>query len=322
MISDSPKKYSADLQHMLIIVNPHATTVSKPLKNLVFHALRSKYQVDIVDTEDKNHAIELCRQAAKDNYDLVVALGGDGTVNEAANGLAGTDTPMAVLPGGSTNVFCRSLGIPNDIVIATERLLDMHGKLNLQKMDLGRVNDRFFTFGSGVGLDADSVRHIDKRPMLKSNARKPFYTYQVLKSFNEFRQASARLQVEAENKKPQIAVTTVVQNTMPYAYLGSHRLDVCQDVFLDSGTLSYASLTEARLVDLASISRGLFTKRPVGEHQQVNHGEGIKRLLVRSTTGENGEAPASFPLQVDGEYLGDFNEVVYTIHPSVLNIAV
>src|SRR5213592_3405384 len=102
--SEEPSK------RMLIIVNPYATTVSDRLKNLVVYALRGRYQVDAVETQGRDHATSLSREAAHEGYDVVVAFGGDGTVNEAAHGLAGSATPLSVLPGGSTNVFCRLLG--------------------------------------------------------------------------------------------------------------------------------------------------------------------------------------------------------------------
>src|SRR5580704_2128899 len=116
---------SALSRRMLIIVNPYATTVSDGLKNLVVYALRGRYQVDAIDTNSRDHATELSREAAGEGYDVVVAFGGDGTVNEAANGLAGSDTPLCCLPGGRANVYCRMLGIPTDPVDATEHLLLM-----------------------------------------------------------------------------------------------------------------------------------------------------------------------------------------------------
>src|SRR5918911_5322562 len=87
-------------RRMLVIVNPYATTVSDRLKNLVVYALQSRYEVEAVDTEKRDHATQLTREAAREGYDVVVAFGGDGTVNEAANGLAGKDTPLTCLPGG------------------------------------------------------------------------------------------------------------------------------------------------------------------------------------------------------------------------------
>src|SRR6266516_2999504 len=118
----------APTRRMLIIVNPYATTVSDRLKNLVIYALRGSYEVDAID--------------------------GDGTVNEAANGLAGSDTPLSCLPGGRANVYCRMLGIPADVVDATEHLLQLADDWRPRAVDLGRVNERYFLFSAGVGLDA------------------------------------------------------------------------------------------------------------------------------------------------------------------------
>ena len=133
---------SAAKKRMLVIVNPYATTVSDRLQNLVVYALQARYDVEAVDTETPNHATQLCREAAREGYDVVVAFGGDGTVNEAANGLLGSDTPLTCLPGGATNVFCRTLGIPDDVVDATEHLLGLADDFRPRKVDLGVVNGR------------------------------------------------------------------------------------------------------------------------------------------------------------------------------------
>src|SRR5215207_3843902 len=134
----------APTRRMLVIVNPYATTMSVRLRQLVVYALQGRYEVEAIDTQRRNHATELCREAADEGYDVVVAFGGDGTVNEAANGLAGRDTPLTVLPGGSTNVYCRVLGIPEDVVDATEHLLRMADDFDPRRVDLGRANGRAF----------------------------------------------------------------------------------------------------------------------------------------------------------------------------------
>src|SRR5215204_3032319 len=140
---------SMPTRRMLIIVNPYATTMSVRLKQLVVYALQGRYEVEAIDTQRRNHATELCREAAGEGYDVVVAFGGDGTVNEAANGLAGSDTPLIPLPGGATNVYCRMLGIPNDVVDATEHLLRLADDWRPRPVDLGAVNGRLFTFSAG-----------------------------------------------------------------------------------------------------------------------------------------------------------------------------
>src|SRR4051812_29714215 len=137
---------------MLVIVNPYATTVSDRLRNLVVYALQSRYSVEAIDTEKREHATQITREAAREGYDVVVAFGGDGTVNEAANGLAGSETPLTALPGGSTNVWARTLGIPNDVVDATEHLLRMADEFRPFRVDLGRAGSRYFVSAAGGGL--------------------------------------------------------------------------------------------------------------------------------------------------------------------------
>src|SRR3954470_4718175 len=170
-------------RRMLVIVNPYATTMSDRLKHLVVYALQGRYEVEAVDTQRKGHAIELCREAAAEGYDVVCAFGGDGTVNEAANGLAGSQTPLTCLPGGATNVYCPMLGIPNDVGDATEHLLRIADDWRPRSVDLGSVNGRLFTFAGGAGLDASVVERVDAHPRLKARYGPGFYTYAAITTF-------------------------------------------------------------------------------------------------------------------------------------------
>src|SRR5438445_1340425 len=166
-----------DKRRMLVIVNPYATTVSDRLKNLVVYALQGRYSVEAVETEAREHATQICREAASEGYDVVVAFGGDGTVNEAANGLIGSSTPLTCLPGGSANVFAKMLGIPGDLVDATEHLLAMADDWRPRKVDLGVVNGRCFTFASGLGLDASVVERVDANPRRKARFGAWYFTW-------------------------------------------------------------------------------------------------------------------------------------------------
>src|SRR4030081_3550977 len=170
-------------RRMLIIVNPYATAVSDRLRNLVVYALQGRFEVDAVDTEARGHATELCREAAHEGYDVVVAFGGDGTVNEAANGLLGSPPPLTCLPGGSANVFGKMLGIPGDPVDATEHLLAMADDWRPRKVDLGVVNGRCFTFASGLGLDASVVERVDAHPRMKARLGPYFFTWVAVTTF-------------------------------------------------------------------------------------------------------------------------------------------
>ena len=167
---------AADRRRALVIVNPFATAVSDRLRNLVMHALAARYEVDAVETRSRGHAIEIAREAAGDGYDVVIAFGGDGTVNEAANGLAGSDVPLTCLPGGSANVFCKLLGIPGEIVDATQHLLALADDFVPRRIDLGEVEGRLYMFSAGIGIDADVVRGVDARPRLKARFGPYFFS--------------------------------------------------------------------------------------------------------------------------------------------------
>src|SRR5256714_13341871 len=215
-------------RRMLVIVNPYATTVSDRLKNLVVYALQGRYAVDAVDTEARAHATELCREAAEEGYDVVVAFGGDGTVNEAANGLVGSSTPLSCLPGGSTNVFCRLLGIPNDVVDATEHLLRMADDFHPRTVDTGRVNGRHFVFASGIGLDASVVERVDSHPRLKRRLGEWYFTWAAITTFNRrYLVRPPRLRVETPQGSLE-GVTGIVQNADPFTYFGRRPIRVAE----------------------------------------------------------------------------------------------
>src|SRR4051794_12390424 len=163
----------------LLVVNPTATTTSARTRDVLAHALASDLKLEVAATEYRGHARDLGRQAAESGeIELVVALGGDGTVNEVVNGLlhGGPDPErlprLAVVPGGSTNVFARALGLPNDAVEATGALLDALRRRSERTVGLGiagggapgtedeAVPGRWFTFCAGLGFDAGVIGRV------------------------------------------------------------------------------------------------------------------------------------------------------------------
>src|SRR4051794_1133458 len=216
----SPARVRPAKKRMLIIVNPYATTVSDRLKNLVVYALQGRYDVEAVLTEAQHHATEIGREACEGGYDIVVAFGGDGTLNEVANGLAGTGVPVTVLPGGSTNVVARTLGIPNDVVDATEHLLGLADRFEPRRVDLGIANGRRFVFSCGCGLDATAAMRVDRRPKLKARAGPYFYTWVAVSSFyREYLRNPIRMRLEVGDQTAE-GVTVLAQNSDPFTYFG------------------------------------------------------------------------------------------------------
>jgi diacylglycerol kinase family enzyme len=306
---------SAPSKRMLVIVNPYATTVSARLKHLVVYALRGRYEVDSVETQSRNHATELCREAAQEGYDVVCAFGGDGTFNEAANGLAGSATPLTCLPGGSTNVFCRILGIPNDVVDATEHLLGMADAWQPRSIDLGVVGERRFLFTAGVGLDASVTKRVDAHAKLKARFGPWFYATAAVGAFNsEYVMNPRRLAVELPDRTVE-GVTAIVQNTTPYTYFAKRPIELAEDVALDSGTIAGVVLHRASPLDMPTVTwRALSPRARILRHRRVEGFAGVDEVRIRSLD----ERP--LPLQVDGDYLGELPEIVARVEPGALRV--
>jgi len=302
-------------KRMLVIVNPYATTVSDRLKSLVVYALQGRYDVDAADTEGRDHATELCREAADEGYDVVVAFGGDGTVNEAANGLAGSPTPLTCLPGGATNVYCRMLGVPNDIVDATEKLLRLADDWRPRPLDLAHVNGRYFTFSAGFGLDGAVVRRVDAHPRMKTRLRQWYFTWAAISTFTrEYVVHPPQLDVHAGGEVVR-GVTVVVQNGDPYTYFGRRPIRVAKASALDDGRLAGAVLRRAAPVDMPTVALRLLSERlSLMDHRRVAAFGGAEEVRVVSADGR------AVPIQVDGDYIGDATEAVFGVAPGALTV--
>jgi diacylglycerol kinase family enzyme len=299
----------------LLVANPYATTVSGRLKSLVVYSLQGRYDVDTADTEGRDHATELAREAAADGYDLVVVFGGDGTVNEAANGLAGSATALFPLPGGATNVYCRMLGIPNDVVDATEHLLAVADDWRPRALDLGTVNGRHFLFSSGYGLDAAVVRHVDAHPERKARLRQWYYAWSGFRTLaRDYTIHPPRIDVEVNGRTVR-GVTALVQVGDPYTYFSGHPLHVAEDIALDDGTLGGAVLRRSAPIDVPTVMVRLFAERlRVAKHRKVTAWRGADRVDCASADGR------PIPLQVDGDYIGDTVQARYEILPGGLTV--
>ena len=305
----------APAKRMLVIVNPYATTVSERLKNLVVYALKGRYEVEAVDTEGQGHATEISREAAREGYDVVVSFGGDGTVNEAVNGLAGSGTPLTCLPGGATNVYCRLLGIPPEIVDATEYLLRMADDWRPRRVDLARVNDRHFAFSSGVGLDASVVKRVDAHPGLKRRLGEYYFTYAAITTFSRrYLLNPPRIAVDVGGETFE-GVTAIIQNGTPYTFFNRRPIELAEGTSLNSADLAGVVLRRANPLDMPTVIWRAFAARsPMAGHRQVQAFSGATDLRVRALD----DRPVR--LQVDGDYIGEITEAVYGVTPAGLSV--
>jgi diacylglycerol kinase family enzyme len=313
MIGALPPIGEAERRRALVIVNPHAASVSDRLRNLVIYALASRYQVEAVETQRRGHASEICREAAEDSYGIVIAFGGDGTVNEAANGLVGTGIPLSCLPGGSANVYCKLLGIPGEVIDATEHLLRLADRFAPRRVDLGVVDGRHYTFSAGIGLDADVVRRVDARPRLKARFGPYFFTTVAGLTFARRYAVRAPRMFVTVGAETFAGVTAVVQLAEHYTYFHDRPVDLAQGAALGGGTLAGVVLRRATVLGIPSlVVRAL--RGGVGRHRQVAGFAGAVSVTVSSAGGR------PLPLQVDGDYIGEVTEARFQIRPRALTV--
>ena len=306
----------AGRRRMLLVVNPSATRVTTPALAAVVRSLRAGYDLDVARTSGPGHATALARAAAVGGCDVVAALSGDGTANEVANGLAGSATALAPLPGGAGNVFVHLVGVPADLPLATERLVAAAGPWAWRSVDLGRANGRHFVAGSGVGVSASVVRRVDARPRRKAAARQWYFAWTAALTFaTRYLVAPPRMRVEAGDDVLD-GITAIVQNGHAFTFFGPRPIPVALDAGLGTGTLGMAVLRAARPADLVTLSARLLAGRPgvVAAHPRVAGLGPVRSARVSSLDGR------PFPLEVDGDDLGDVDEVLYEVAPRALRV--
>ena len=306
---------SAPSRRMLIIVNPYATTVSDRLKNLVVYALRGRYEVDAIDTNARGHATELSREAAREGYDVVVAFGGDGTVNEAANGLVGSDTPLCCLPGRSRERVLPDAGDP-DRRGRRDRASAADGRRLAPAARGPRLGERSdFLFSAGVGLDASVVERVDAHPRLKAGSASGTTRWVGLRTFTR-RYLLYPPRLEAQLGEETIAgVTVIVQNAAPYTYFGNRPVEMGEGATLHSGDLAGVVLDRARPIDVPTIlARALSRHLRVSRHRHVHPFSAVTGLRVCTRD----DRP--LPIQVDGDYIGEADEAVFGVRPNGISV--
>ncbi|MEJ7764271.1 MAG: diacylglycerol kinase family protein [Acidimicrobiales bacterium] len=304
------------MARLLLIGNPTASSVTARARVVIAKALAADHDVTVASTSRRGHATRLAQGAAAEGTEVVVSLGGDGTVNEVANGLAGSDTVLGVLPGGSTNVFARTIGMVNDPIEATGELLSALAAGSIQRIGLGSVNDRYFLFHVGMGLDAEVVRLVERRGQLKRWAGHPLFAWCGLRAWSgTYDRSRPRFAVRhPDGTVVDDALFGLCQNSNPYTYLGNRPLETNPNASLDR-PLSMLSFRDLDLLPTLCYLTSAFLggDRLVRDPRVVERHD-LERLTV------TGHGP--FPYQVDGDHLGDAERLELAWVPDVLTLAV
>jgi diacylglycerol kinase family enzyme len=303
----------------LLVVNPKATATTARTRDVLAHALASETRLEVVETKARNHATELARTAAQDGLDVVVALGGDGTVNEVVNGLL-SEGPrdglpaLAVVPGGSTNVFARALGQAGTAVEATSDLLEAIRLDRRRRIGLGRADERWFTFCAGLGLDAEVVRRVEHR---RRDGRRATPALFVREGLTQFFRGTERdvppLRLVREGAETEVLGLALVCNTSPWTYLGARPVVPCPDASFETG-LDVFGLRSLRTTTTLRHLRQILTDGPGPRGRALVALHDLDDFTVA--------ADRPLALQVDGDDLGDRTAVRFTAVRSALDVLV
>lgn len=303
----------------LLIVNPHATATTARRRDLLAHALASQMKLRIAHTTGRGHAAELAARAAGDGFGLVVVHAGDGTVNETVNGLmhspAGTRRPvLAVVPGGSTNVFARALGLAPDPTDATEQILEALAERRTRTVSLGLADDRYFTFNAGLGLDAQVVEEVEKHRADGSTISNAMHVRELAKLYFRTDRGTGPLRLEIPGAAAADGAHLVfVSNVDPWTYLGGRAVRTNPRTSLDGG-LGVFALRSLALPTVLRVGTELLRRDGDPRGRKLIRYDDLPTLTVRSAT------PIGF--QVDGDYLGKRTQVRFSSVPDALKVLV
>jgi diacylglycerol kinase family enzyme len=295
----------------LLIVNPSATSTTRLRRDVIVRALASAVEISTAQTRYPGHAASLAAEACSEGYDLVIALGGDGTVNEIVNGLLGS----AALPGGGANVFTGALGLPRDLVDAAGVVLEALAEGRERTIGVGLAQDRYFVLNAGLGLDAEVVRAVIGQRAQGRPATPALYARTALRQF--YRHTDRRhpaLAIEADGGRPAgTAFVSMVLNASPWTYLGPRPLHSNPDARFERGLDLFA------LRSLSSVS----VLRAVGQMLSGGRGpRGRSVLRLHDQKVITVRASRATALQIDGEYVGERDAVVFRSVPEALRVVV
>ena len=298
---------------MLLIVNSFASSVTARNTVVVHRRLSQGHDVEIVETNRRGHATRFAHDAARRGVDVVIGYGGDGTLNEVATGIAGTDTALGVLPGGSTNVFARTLGMPNDPLEAVGHLARGIDAADLRPIGLGQVNGRYFCFHTGVGYDAAVVQRVEKHGSMKRWLGHPLFIYSGLSTWlTGYNRKTPHFRVRGDGGDDvDDGYFTIVLNTNPYTYLGNRPLDLSPEATLDNALVAITFKT-MKAGDIISSLSGALRGGGVKPADHLDVRTGVSRLVVEHET--------PFPYQVDGDALGETARLEFAHVPDAVRL--
>jgi diacylglycerol kinase family enzyme len=298
---------------ILLVVNSFASSVTARNTVIVHRRLSRGHDVEVVETNRRGHATRFAHDAARRGLDVVIGFGGDGTLNEVATGIAGTETALGVLPGGSTNVFARTLGLPNDPVAAADHLANGLDAGAIGPIGLGQVNGRYFCFHTGIGFDAAVVERVEERGSLKRWLGHPLFIWAGVTTWlTGYDRRAPHFRVSGDGGPDGVeGYFSIVLNTNPYTYLGNRPLDLSPAATLGRGLVA-VTFTEMTAWSLLSSLAGALRGGGVRSADHLEVREDVSHLVI--------EHEHPFPYQVDGDALGSTARLEFVHVPDAVRL--
>ena len=312
---------------VLVIANPRATSTTARQRDLLVHALSADAKLEVEETANRGHAAALACRAMRDRVDVVVALGGDGTVNEVVNGLLAdgprADLPtLAVVPGGSTNVFSRALGRSRHPVEATAEILDSLRAGRTRSVSLGTASvetpdgwtePRWFVFSAGLGFDADVIARVEAKRAQGRRSTGLLYVRETTREFllgRERRRPAMTVHPDGEPAVDELFLC-LVSNVSPWTYLGARAINPSPDASFDAGQDIFA-LGRLGALRMSRTFLQTIAARPNARGRGVHRWHDLPEATVT----------ASRPLtwQLDGDRLGTATGLRVRSVPAALRV--
>ncbi|MGH2734648.1 MAG: diacylglycerol/lipid kinase family protein [Actinomycetota bacterium] len=296
----------------VLIVNPNAGRLPVALRQEVIDALRARFRLEAFSTTARDTGITIASDVAASGARLVIAFGGDGHVNEVVNGLAGSPSALGIIPGGTMNVFARSLGVPTDPLRAVDFLVSSLER-EPRWVPLGRMDARYFTFSAGCGFDAEAAERVERYVPAKRRFGEVFFYWSAFRVLaGTYRHRSPTMILRGAFGEFPVSMA-VACNTGPYAYLGNRAVQLAPKVDLFKG-LDVFALRSMRLEALPFYFWRVAVSGDLVHHPDVFYASDLDGFELR--------APQPFSRHVDGEPIAPAARSLFTIEKDVLKVRV
>ena len=283
--------------------------------DLAVRSLAGLVDLDVERTQYRGHARELASAA---RGDIIIVLGGDGSINEVVNGIMSRPEGrpvIAVIPGGGGNVFARGLGLPVDPAVAIRRVREAIAAGRCRTIGLGLAGDRYFTFSAGLGMDAEVVREVDRLRAEGHRESASLFLRAVIRQYyrgTDRRRPALTLERDGEPPAGDLFMT-IITNRSPWTYFRGRPLLPVPDPDFNSG-LDLLALRRLRLITIFNaVGQMMYVRSRPPRGRDMLSVLGSESLTLRSAR------PIAF--QVDGEYLGETEAVKFQFVPRALRVA-